>query len=513
MRTQVAVAGAGPVGLLVAAELAGHGVDTVVLEGRSVISLRPKATTLHARAVQCLARRGHLPQPLPGQSRGATAGAFHFAGIQGLLITAPETEPAPILKYPQAGLERLFEDRARAAGVRVLREHWVTAIVQDPDGVRITAEGPEGTVSCSALYLVGADGARSTVREQAGIDSDVHPATVSALTGVVRLRDEGSLAPGWHRTPRGFVVARHDPDGSTHIRTLNCAAAHGGRHLPPSLEELSAEVSWIAGREIVMERARWVSRFSDFTRLSRTFRKGRVFLAGDAAHVHFPIGGQGLSTGVLDALNLGWKLALAVRGRAGSGLLDTYDLERRPAARRVVDNTRAQLALMRPLPEAHSLSAVFGGLLAADRGYLQDLISAQDTVYPGHTGSPSPWEGRFLPNAVLSTEAGETDVIGLLREGGPVLLLFGEEGRRHRAEAGQWAGTLRVVQALPAPGTPSGALLLRPDGYIAWASEGGGPLAAALSAYFAGRAPDEAGRAPADELDGPSGGVHALRFT
>ncbi|MFB6807035.1 FAD-dependent monooxygenase [Streptomyces sp. NPDC056387] len=492
MRVQVVVVGGGPVGMLVAAELAAYGVDTVVLEARAGVSDRPKATTLHARAVQCLARRGHLPEPAAPYGRARAGGSpFHFAGLPGLVITAPDTEPEPILKCPQAQLERQFEARAAAAGARILREHRVTALVGEPDGVRIEAEGPHGPVVCTAGYVVGADGARSTVREQAGIGSETHPATVSALMGAVTLPEPDALPPGWHQTPRGWIVARRDPDGRTHLRTLNCAGAHAGRHAPPTLEELRRETSWIAGREIAMEEPRWLGRFSDFTRLAAAFRAGRVFLVGDAAHVHFPIGGQGLSTGVLDALNLAWKLALAAHGQAGPGLLDTYDAERRPVARRVIENTRAQLALMRPGPELDALRGVFSGLLAQDaaRGHLGGLISAQDTVLPEHTGGhcAGPGAGTFLHNVLLTTSTGDSDVIGLLRAGRPLLLLLGEKGERHREEARAWDGILSVVRARPTPEVPYEALLVRPDGYIAW-TPGGTGLAAALSVYFAGGA-------------------------
>ncbi|MFE9767988.1 FAD-dependent monooxygenase [Streptomyces sp. NPDC005808] len=480
MQAQVVVAGGGPVGMLMAAELAAYGVDTVLLETRAGVSEGPKATTLHARAVQCLARRGY---PYP---EGGGAGPFHFAGLPGLVITAPEGEPAPILKRPQAELERIFEERARAAGARILREHRVTEVVQEDDGVRVVAEGPRGVVMCAAGYVVGADGARSTVRTQAGIGSDTHPATVSALMGTVTLPDPGALADGWQRTPRGWIVSKHDPEGRTHIRTLNCAGAHADRRLPVTLEELRGEVSWIAGREIAMDDPRWLSRFSDFDRLARTFRAGRVFLVGDAAHVHFPIGGQGLSTGVLDALNLSWKLALTVLGSAAPDLLDTYDQERRPIARRVVDNTRAQLALMRPGVELDALRQVFAGLMAAEREYgeLSGVISAQDTVLPDHTGGRCPGAGAFLRNVALSTEAGETDVIALLRDGRPLLLLLGERADRYREEARAWEGTVRVVSARPTPDVPYEAVLVRPDGYLAWVA-GDCELAEVLPVYFA----------------------------
>ncbi len=504
MQADVVIIGGGPVGLLMAAELAGYGVDTALLEARAAVAERPKATTLHARAVQCLARRGHLPEHVPPSAGpvGGSSGSslFHFAGLPGLVITAPEGEPGPILKCPQAELERLFEARARAAGARILREHRVTGIGQDPaaDVVTVRAEGPQGPVTCTARYLVGADGARSLVREQAGIASDTHPATVSALMGTVTLREPGTLSDGWHRTPRGWIVAKSEPAAAgagsgtgsgpgtrTHIRTLNCTRPHTDRHQEPTLDELEQEVGWIAGRAIAMAEPRWLSRFSDFARLARTFRAGRVFLAGDAAHTHFPIGGQGLSTGVLDALNLGWKLALAVRGRAGAGLLDSYDLERRPAAQRVIDNTRAQLALMRPGPELDALRSLFTGLLSADQvaGHLRNMISAQDTVLPGCTGSRPSGEGTFLPNLALTTPAGDTDVIALLQDGRPLLLLFGDAGLRHGDEARSWEPALHVIRARPLPEVPYEALLVRPDGYVAWAP-GCAPLPTALSTHL-----------------------------
>ncbi|MGZ2355362.1 FAD-dependent monooxygenase [Streptomyces sp. 372A] len=480
---QAVVAGGGPVGLLVAAELAAYGVDTVLLEPRTEVSDQPRATTLHARAVQSLARRGHLPRP-PSYAAGPATSTFHFAGLPGLTIAAPPAEPEPVLKCAQAGLERRLEARARAAGARIMRGHRLTDAVQDEDGVRVTAEGPEGPELFRAGYLVGADGARSTVRARAGIESDTFPATVSALMGTVTLADPGALPKGWHRTPRGWIVAKHDGD-RTHLRTLDCGGPHPDRHRPVTLEELHREVARITGRDVAMHSPQWLSRFSDFARLARTFAQGRVFLVGDAAHVHFPIGGQGLSTGVLDALNLSWKLALAVRGSAGPALLSGYDTERRPLARRVLDGTLAQLALMRPGHEAEALRTVFAGLLAdeAGSGHLSGLISAQDTVLPDLTGAGGPAAGTYLGNTALSTPDGDTDVIRLLHDGRPLLLLLGEKAAGLREKTCGWADILRVVEARPTPGVPYEAALLRPDGYLAWVP-GDGSLRQVLTAYF-----------------------------
>lgn len=232
IRAQVLVAGGGPVGMLVAAELAAYGVDTVLLEPRTEVSDQPKATTLHARAVQSLARRGHMPGPArPAYGPEPASSAFHFAGLPGLTITAPPHEPEPVLKCAQADLERHLESRARTAGARILRGHRVTDVEQDGSGVRGTAEGPQGSAVLRADYVVGADGARSTVRTRSGIESDTVPATVSALMGTVTLADSGDLPKGWHRTPRGWIVAKHDGD-RTHLRTLNCAGPHEDRGAP-----------------------------------------------------------------------------------------------------------------------------------------------------------------------------------------------------------------------------------------------------------------------------------------
>ncbi|MFJ6837291.1 FAD-dependent monooxygenase [Streptomyces sp. NPDC091209] len=487
---QVVIVGGGPVGMLLACELAGQGVRTVVVESRTAVSRCPKASTLHARAVQSLARRGHLTGLVAegeGEGPAPVSSPFHFAGIPGLAISAPPAEPQPILKCSQEELERHFERRARAAGARILRGHRVAEVRQGPGGVSVTAQGPGGAVVCTGSYLVGADGARSLVRRQAGFASRTYPATISAMAGDVRVGEGVGLEAGWHRTERGWVVAKHVGGGTVRLRTLNCQGAHTRRDLPLLLEELHREVSWITGEDIAMRDPRWLSRFSDFSRLVASYRKGRILLAGDAAHVHFPVGGQGLGTGLLDAVNLGWKLALTVRGRAGEGLLDTYDRERRPAAQRVIDNTRAQLALMRPGPELDPLRALFGELLAGggESGVLASMVSAQDTVLPARAADSSPWEGTFLRNAVLRTREGPADVIGLLREGSPLLLLFGDRGGSggYAEQARGWAGLVRVVHAEPVPQLPCDALLVRPDGYIAWASGAGGP-AAALTAYF-----------------------------
>jgi monooxygenase len=350
------------------------------------------------------------------------------------------------------------------------------------------------------------------VRELAGITSDTWPATAAAMSAVVRLSagaEPPALEYGWHRTPRGWIVVSEVPGGA-HVRALDPSGPHPARERPPTAEDFRAEVARIAGREVPFGPIGEVARFSDFSRLAHDYRRGRVLLAGDAAHVLFPIGGQGLTTGVLDALSLGWRLAHAVRCARRPESLDPYEEERRPAAERVIGDARAQVDLMRASADAGAESGA--GLSAAQlverdagRGRLAARVSGQDTVAPPQAVHASPAEGRFLTNVPLlpledsatddgALPAATTDVISLLRAGRPLLLLGGADGEQHRSQAEPWAGLLRVVRTAVAPtvapfSEPMSAVLVRPDGYIAW-TPGAGGLAAALTAYFGAPCPD-----------------------
>ncbi|MBX7550299.1 FAD-dependent monooxygenase [Streptomyces sp. NPDC004232] len=475
---EVLIVGGGPVGMLLAAELGAYGVATTVVEARRTTSDEPRAGTLHARTVQSLARRGLAVGA--ADSAGAGGEPFHFAGLPGLSITAPAAEPAVLVKRAQADLERHFEAVARERGVRVLRGHRAVRIDQDPGGVQVVVAADGSTCRLRASYVVGADGARSTVRELCGFAAVTHPATVSALMGQIRFTDPAGVPLGWQRTERGWTSAKCDGQGRGRLLTLDCRGPHPDRAGAPTLEELSAEAARIVGRPVPLADPVHLSRFSDFSRLVTGYRQGRIFLAGDSAHVHFPVGGQGLNTGLLDALNLGWKLAHALRGRAGKDLLDTYDRERRPAGQRVVDNTRAQLALMRPGPELDPLRALMADLLPLPEvaRRLGGMVSAQDTEYRDGAAAQSVWEGRFLPNQPLA--AGGTDLIALLGEGRPVLLLGDGADRPGGAEG--WAHVLRTARAA-GPLPDADAVVVRPDGYVLWASDGG-ELAGTLRQWF-----------------------------
>ncbi|MER8002664.1 FAD-dependent monooxygenase [Streptomyces sp. NPDC095613] len=248
-------------------------------------------------------------------------------------------------------------------------------------------------------------------------------------------------------------------------------------------------MAWIADADIGMDDPLGLTRFSDFSLLTRRFRQDRVLLVGDAAHTHFPVGGQGMSTGLLDALNLAWKLAHAVHGRAGEHLLGTYDSERRPVASRLVDNTRAQLALMRPGPETDALRSLMAEVLETEdgRALLSGMISAQETSYRPRSPESSAWEGRFLPNLPLVTEdEGPTDIVRLLRDGRPLLLLASDADASLTKAAESRPDTLRTVRVRAETALPSEALLVRPDGYVGWAADGD-DLEGALTDWFGTR--------------------------
>jgi 2-polyprenyl-6-methoxyphenol hydroxylase-like FAD-dependent oxidoreductase len=481
--------------MLLAAELAQHGIAVTVIERAERTLDVPKAGTLHARTAQSLARRGYLsvPTPLPQQLGNEFAEPFHFAGLPGLTITGPAVEGQPIVGRSQGELERLFEARARRLGADIRRGHTVTAVTASEDEVTLTVEGPEGRSTLVADFAVGTDGARSVVREACGFTSEEHAPRTHALLGLVILDEPYGAPSGWNVTERGWTVIGTNPSGYSRVAAFDFSGAHPDRNRPVTLDELRNAVSRIAGHDIPMRSPAHLDRFSDYARLVHRYRKGRVFLAGDAAHVHFPVGGQGLNLGIQDAMNLGWKLALACRGRGGDGLLDSYHDERRPPAGRVIANTRAQLALMHPDPANDPLRALFQELLQLGEvsRYLGDMISDQDVHYASPPGT-SPWTGRFLPNLPLTDADTGTSlsVTGLLAGGRPVLLVLSPDEPTAEKTAAPWRDAVDTVHAAADYPLPWSAVLLRPDGYVAWASEpstpagANGTLEAALDRWF-----------------------------
>ncbi|WP_343245151.1 FAD-dependent monooxygenase [Streptomyces sp. SID14478] len=474
----VVIAGAGPTGLMLACELRLAGVDVVVVERLAERTGESRAGGMHSRSLEVLDQRGILDRFL---AVGELQPVGHFSGLYLDFDESESRHPYPLMIL-QSAIERLLEERAGELGVRVRRSCEVQEVRQDESGVTVELGTAQGPSTLRARYLVGCDGGRSTVRKLAGIDFPGTEATMTALIGDVELPDLPedyvwvrrcaggdfsaiAFEPGWYRV----ITSEFDqvPD----------------RDEPPTFEQLRASLVRLAGTDFGMHSPRWVSRFNDAARQAARYRDGRVLLAGDAAHIHFPAGGQGLNMGVQDAVNLGWKLASVVRGQAPESLLDSYHAERHPVAERVLHNTRAQSALVRPGPQTDALREVFGALMVFDdvNRYLRHLLTALDIRYPAD--GDHVLAGRRVPDADLKTPDGATRVHELLHAGRPVLLdLSGSAAVA--AVARGWADRLDLVEArseddvwpvpalgdIPAPG----ALLIRPDGHVAWAAAADG---------------------------------------
>jgi monooxygenase len=472
----VAVVGGGPVGMLLAAELGLQGVRPLVLERHPVPPGESKAGTLHARTAQSLDRRGLL-EAVGRTTYGSVS--FHFSGMFGLDLGAVTEGGPSIVGSPQAWAEQVFARRAAALGAEIRRGQEVTGLVQHDDHVVLTVNGRE----VAARYVVGADGARSAVRKAAGVPFTGTGARVAALMGDVRLLDPYGVPPGYTRTPRGWIIVWLNPAGHSRITTYDFRAPHADREAPVTLEELQAAAEHITGRPVPMAGPRGLSRYGDAALQAETYRAGRVLLAGDAAHVHFPWGGQGLNTGLEDAFNLGWKLAAEVRGTAPGGLLDSYHAERHPVAARVLWNVRAQTALADPDPAVDPLRELFAELMRFDEvnEYLSGMISAVDTTYD--VGVPG--AGRMAPDLELKTADGDVLHLAETLHGGRALLLD-LAGRDDLAEtAARWGSRVDVLRARA--DHEADALLVRPDGYVAWTSAARGhSLEAALERWFGG---------------------------
>jgi 2-polyprenyl-6-methoxyphenol hydroxylase-like FAD-dependent oxidoreductase len=474
MDADVVIAGGGPTGLMLAAELGLLGVDVVVLERLAGPSGESRAGGMHARTMEVLDQRGMLA---PFLAEGRRLDGAHFSALP-LDLTGFESRYPFLLVLLQRHIERLLEARVAELGVPVRRGVEVAGLSQDADGVRI--ETSDGT-RLRARYLVGCDGGRSTVRRLAGIDFPGTPASLTALLGDVELADPPEEMIFQERRPQGnFSVLGFEP-GWYRVLTTEFGAG-AAPDTPPDLDELRATLIRIAGRDFGMHSPRWISRYGDAARQADRYRVGRVLLAGDAAHIHYPAGGQGLNTGVQDAVNLGWKLAAVVRGGldhgAGDDLLDSYQAERHPVAERVLRNTRAQTALSRSDAQTDALRETVADLLdipEADRR-LALMITALDVRYP--VGGPAhPLLGLRAPDVDLTTDAGPVRLYELLHAARPVLLDLGAE-----VLVDGWADRVDVVAATPvdpvwtapvagAVAAPR-AVLVRPDGHIAWVAAG-----------------------------------------
>ncbi|MEU7746114.1 FAD-dependent monooxygenase [Nonomuraea sp. NPDC049158] len=493
MTADVVIAGGGPNGLMLAGELALAGVRPIVLERLAERSQAPKANGIIGQVVRLLDQRGlyrrflgvaEPPRPIPMFLFGALP--LDLAEIEGNTMYG--------MSVKQARLEELFEDRARELGVEIWRGRELASFTQDETGVTLELDGGE---QLRTRYLVGCDGAHSTVRKQAGIGfPGVNAFSVLSRSGHVALpgatirMDRGELElPGvgtialyaWHRTERGAYALLPVSPEVLMVSCIEWDSDDPGEDVEMTLGELGESLSRVLGADISPVSPpgpgpHLLRRLSGRnTRMADRFRAGRVLLAGDAAHVHSAVGAPGLNLGLQDAANLGWKLAATVRGTAPPGLLDSYDRERRLAAERVTMHSKAQLALMSPGPEVTALREVFGELLQdkSARGRISALMSGADVAYP-MDAPPHPLTGYFVPDLELEP----VPLATLMREGRPLLLdLAGSVPKD------VWGGRIDVATATCAA-PPADALLIRPDGYVAWAGTPDGSLDEAVRTWF-----------------------------
>nr|QVQ68811.1 mmyOIV [uncultured bacterium] len=394
----------------------------------------------------------------------------------GLNFAALDTRHPYSAMVPQSRTEEILADHAKALGAHVRRGHEVVDLSQDADGVEVTVSTADGTYRIRARYVVGCDGGRSTVRRLAAIPFPGTEATVSALIGYVTT-PEPNVPRQWQRTTDGVLVLAFPPEGGMgRVVAIEYGRTPPAGNPPVTLDELSDAVERVRGERLSLTTpVQWLSRFGDATRQAERYRTGRVFLAGDAAHVHFPIGGQGLNTGLQDAINLGWKLAASIRGWGSEELLDTYHKERHAAGERVLLNTRAQLALMRP-DEQHTtpLRTIMNELLAMDEAnaFFAGMISGVSVRCAGLPNDPAeaahPLAGSFAGQ--LTVEKGheaQTPVAELLHSARPLVVVSG--GRPDLMEVAHgWRDRVELVEGRVLERPEAEALVVRPDGYLAW---------------------------------------------
>ncbi|MER5442983.1 FAD-dependent monooxygenase [Streptomyces sp. NPDC002790] len=448
----VVVVGAGPVGLWLAAELRLGGASVTVVEPRTAPDPHSKALTIHPRTIEVLDSRG-------------VAGAFvtegvpipngHFGGLEDRMDFRVLDTPFPFtLALPQTRTEELFESRARELGATVRRGHRVTALHEE--GVVVD----DGEL-VRARFVVGCDGAGSTVRRAAGIDFPGTDATAWGWLGDVVLDSPPRGGFASVTSPRGGLMVVPMPGGVHRIVGANPDSVQEGRPGEPTLSELRARVTDIAGSDFGMRDPVWLSRFGNAARQASSYRRGRVLLAGDAAHMHFPAGGVGLNVGVQDAMNLGWKLAAVATGRAGDDLLDTYETERRPVGADLLVHTQAQTALtMAYSADGQALRRVLSGLIATVpelSRHLAERLSGLDVDYG---------TGRRVPDLRF---ADGRRLFELLRTGRHVLLDFAGDAAGQDVPADTVRVTTELAKAEDRDDwNTARAALIRPDGHLAW---------------------------------------------
>ena len=473
----VLIVGGGPTGLLLAGELALAGVDVAIIERRtSRERIGPGALGMYSRSIEILDQRGIAERFI---SQGTKHKAVHFQVP--LDISDLPTRHNHVLGLKQKHIERILAEWVAELRVPTLRGREVSGFTQDEAGVDVALAGGE---VLRAQYLVGCDGGRSVIRKTAGIEFPGWDPTVSWIIAEVETSEEPRW--GFHVDAAGtHAIGKGDTFGAGIVIT----EASVRTDERPTLRELCDALIGIYGTDFGIHSPTWISRFTDMTRQAARYRDRRVLLAGDAAHIHPPLGGQGLNIGIQDAMNLGWKLAQVVKRISPDALLDTYHTERHPVGARVLRTTMAQVALRRTDERSKALGESIAELLKRDepRRHVASEICALSICYD--LGEGHPLLGRRMPDLELVTATGPVRVFDLLHDARPVLIHFGEASQESKA----WSDRMRVVEAtsagsweLPDVGrvpAPSG-LLIRPDGHVAWVEGCDVALADALAIWL-----------------------------
>lgn len=473
--TDVIIVGGGPTGMMLATELRLHEVDVLVLERDTEPAPHVRSLGLHVRSIEVLDQRGLLDRFLAEGTKFTLGG--QFAGIEAPWPEDMDTEHGYVLAIPQPITERLLAEHAAEVGVEVRRGVEVVGLTQD--ATRVTVELASGE-RLSAPHVVGCDGGRSTVRTAVGIGFPGEAATEETLLGEMGvgapLDEITATVAEVRRTQQRFGLGPVGDDGAFRV----VVPAHGvseDRSATPTLADFRRQLTTWAGTDFGVHSPRWLSRFGNATRLAEHYRVGRVLIAGDAAHVHPPLGGQGLNLGLQDAVNLGWKLAATVSGWAPDGLLDTYEAERRPVGEAVLDNTRAQGALMTDEPGTRAVRRLLAELMEIDgvNRYLTEKITAVGVRYD--LGGGDGLVGRRLRDVPV----GEGWLYPLMHAGRGLLL-----DRTGQLTVTGWADRLDlVVDTNPQEDELGGAAaLLRPDGHVVWVGEDSAGLDEAMRKWF-----------------------------
>lgn len=469
--SDVIVVGAGPTGLMLAGELRLQGVDVVVLDKDEEPTSFVRALGIHVRTIEIMDQRGLLDEFLE-HGRKYPLGGF-FAGISKPAAKNLDTAHGYVLGIAQPVIDRLLADHATRIGADIRRGSNVIAVRQDMDGV--TAELSDGS-TLHGSYLIGCDGGRSTVRKLIGVDFPGEPSTADTLIGEMEVtmpaEELAAKVVEIRETQKRFGIG---PVGNgAHRVVVPAASVVDDRTVQTTLDEIRQQLRKIAGTDFGVHSPRWLSRFGDATRLAEHYRRGRVFLAGDAAHIHPPMGGQGLNLGVQDAFNLGWKLAAEMHGWAPHDLLDSYESERRPVAADVLENTRAQAELISTAAGPQAVRRLFTELMDFDdvNRYLTEKITAISVRYD--FGDGHELRGRRQRNIALATG----NLYDTMHEGRGLLI-----DRTGRLTVGGWADRVdQIVDANVELDVP--AMLLRPDGHIAWVGHSQSELDSGLARWF-----------------------------